>query len=70
MPPWTNESLESEELVLLYAESPARMTKAVLHRAVGIRANVGSVHRLKKEVVESETFELLWTRSALRVDKF
>ena len=43
------------------------MAQAVVDRARGVFRDVGPVHRLQREALEGQAFEILWRRSCLWV---
>src|SRR5687768_1139927 len=59
----------SEKLMRLQAEPPARMLQAVLKGGRGIGLPLGPVHRLEKEVTEFESLELGGIGTCLREDQ-
>ncbi len=47
-----------------------RMCFTVFRNQLGVRDDVGAIHRLKKKVVESQTLEIRYIHSGLRINDF
>ena len=59
-------SRNSEKLMRLEAQSPARMGQAVAQRGGGVGLPGGAVHRLEEEMIEAERLESLRLGAVLR----
>src|SRR3954447_8327272 len=59
-------SWNSQKLMCLQTESPARVFETVLHRFGGVNFPLRSVHRLKKVMPEPQLFEGGWLGASLR----
>src|SRR5919204_6748197 len=60
---------DPDRLVRLQAEPPLRMAQAVIDGARGVLGHVRPVHRLQRETLEGEAFEILRRGARLRVDQ-
>jgi hypothetical protein len=60
---------DPDHLVVLEAEAPFGVSKAVGDRGFGILAKLRAVHRLEEEMVEGEMLEPFGIGEGLRIDK-
>src|SRR6185312_2250845 len=60
---------DPDYLVRLQAEPPLRMRQAVFGRARGVGDDIRPVHRLQREALEGQAFEVRWGRALLRIDQ-
>src|SRR4029079_4418727 len=61
---------DAECLVRLQAEPPLRMPQAIVDRPRGVLDDIRPIHRLQRETLEGERFEILRCRTWLRIDQF